>query len=127
MDCAGAEDRGERPRSETLDFDPDALREKYRHERDQRLRPEANDQYVEITADFRHYIDDPHVDPGFTRKPLTDAVDVVIVGGGFGGLFAAARLRASGARGYSHHRERRRLRRHLVLESISRRPVRHRK
>jgi cation diffusion facilitator CzcD-associated flavoprotein CzcO len=32
-------------------------------ERDRRLRPEANDQYVEITADFRHYIDDPHVDP----------------------------------------------------------------
>ncbi len=26
--------------SETLDFDPDALREKYRHERDRRLRPE---------------------------------------------------------------------------------------
>ena len=76
--------------SEILDFDPDALREKYRHERDRRLRPEANDQYVEITADFGHYIDDPHVDPGFTRKPLTDAVDVVIVGGGFGGLLAAA-------------------------------------
>jgi hypothetical protein len=49
--------------SETLDFDPDALREKYRHERDRRLRPEANDQYVETTADFRHYIDDPQVDP----------------------------------------------------------------
>ena len=66
--------------SETLDFDPDALREKYRQERDRRLRPDANDQYVEIASDFRHYIDDPHVDPGFTRKPLTDAVDVVIVG-----------------------------------------------
>src|SRR6476659_5123717 len=71
--------------SKTLDFDPNALREKYRHERDRRLRPEANDQYVEMTADFRHYIDDPHVDPGFTRESLTDAVDVVIVGGGFGG------------------------------------------
>ena len=113
--------------SKTLDFDPDALREKYRRERDRRLRPEANDQYVQMTADFRHYIDDPHVAPGFTRKSLTDAVDVVIVGGGFGGLLAAARLREVGGQGYSHHRERRRFRRYLVLESISRRPVRHRK
>ena len=84
--------------SETLDFDPNALREKYRHERDRRLRPDANHQYVQVTADFRHYIDDPHVDPGFTRKPLTDAVDAVIVGGGFGGLLAAARLRESGVK-----------------------------
>jgi cation diffusion facilitator CzcD-associated flavoprotein CzcO len=84
--------------SKTLDFDPDTLRQKYRHERDRRLRPEANDQYVEITADFRHYIDDPHVDPGFSRESLTDAVDVVIVGGGFGGLLAAARLREAGVK-----------------------------
>ena len=84
--------------SEILDFDPNALREKYRHERDRRLRPDANDQYVQVTADFRHYIDDPHVEPGFTRKPLTDAVDAVIVGGGFGGLLAAARLHESGVK-----------------------------
>jgi hypothetical protein len=26
-------------------------------------------------ADFRHCMDDPHVDPGFTREPLSDTVD----------------------------------------------------
>ncbi len=80
-----------------LDFDPDALRERYRLERDRRLRPEANDQYVEVKADFSHYVDDPYVEPGFTRAALTDTVDVVIIGGGFGGLMAGAQLRKAGA------------------------------
>ncbi|MDB5481313.1 MAG: putative monooxygenase [Caulobacteraceae bacterium] len=84
------------PRSETLDFDPDALRAKYLAERDRRLRPDANDQYVEVAGDFSHYIDDPYVEPGFTRPPLTDEVDVLVIGGGFGGLLAAARLREAG-------------------------------
>ena len=79
-----------------LDFDPDALRERYRQERDRRLRPEANGQYVEMAGDFRHYIDDPYVEPGFSRAPLTDQVDALIIGGGFGGLIAAARLREAG-------------------------------
>jgi cation diffusion facilitator CzcD-associated flavoprotein CzcO len=79
-----------------LDFDPDALREKYRQERDKRLRPDANDQYVEVKDDFAHYVDDPYVEPGFSRAPLSDEVDAVVIGGGFGGLLAAARLREVG-------------------------------
>ncbi len=79
-----------------LDFDPDALREKYRVERDKRLRPDANAQYVEVKGDFGHYIDDPYVEPGFTREPLNDEVDALVIGGGFGGLMAAARLREAG-------------------------------
>jgi cyclohexanone monooxygenase len=80
-----------------LDFDPDALREKYRQERDKRLRDDGNEQFVEVKGDFRHYVDDPYVEPGFTRAPLTDTVDVLVIGGGFGGLLAAARLREAGA------------------------------
>jgi len=82
----------------TLDFDPDALREKYRQERDRRLRADANAQWIEVTGDFKHYIDDPYVEPGFTRGPLTDHVDVLVIGGGFGGLLAAARLREAGVK-----------------------------
>lgn len=81
-----------------LDFDPDALRERYRQERDKRLRADGNDQYVEVKGDFSRYVDDPYVDPGYTRAPLTDAVEVVIIGGGFGGLLAGARLHQAGVR-----------------------------
>jgi cation diffusion facilitator CzcD-associated flavoprotein CzcO len=79
-----------------IDFDPDALRAKYREERDKRKRPDANEQYVEAKGDFSRYIDDPYVDPGFTRAPLNDEVSVLVIGGGFGGLLAAARLREAG-------------------------------
>jgi cyclohexanone monooxygenase len=78
------------------DFDPDALREKYRRERDRRLRSDGNEQYVEVKGQFAHFLDDPYVEPGFAREPLTDEVEVVVVGGGFGGLLAGARLRQLG-------------------------------
>ncbi|MFC4943961.1 flavin-containing monooxygenase [Pseudonocardia sp. GCM10023141] len=79
-----------------LGFDPDALRAKYRAERDRRLRPDGNDQYVEPAGALGQYVEDPYVDPGFRREPLTDEVEVVVIGGGFGGLLAAARLREAG-------------------------------
>ena len=79
-----------------LEFDPDEIRARYRVERDRRLRPDANDQYVEVTAEFSHYVDDPYVEPGFTRDPVFDEVEVAVIGAGFGGLLAAARLRQAG-------------------------------
>ncbi len=78
-----------------LDFDPDALREKYREERDRRLRADGNEQYIEVTGQFAHYLDDPYVAP-VERGPLHDTVDVAVIGGGFGGLLAGARLREAG-------------------------------
>jgi len=71
------------------------LREKYRAERDKRVRRDGNEQYVNI-SDFADYLDDPYVEPGFTRAPLKDETDVIVIGGGFGGLLAGARLREAG-------------------------------
>ncbi len=85
-------------RTAALGFDPDALREKYRAERDRRLRADGNDQYLEIKGDFAHFLDDPYVKPGFTRAPLFDEVEVVLIGGGFGGLLTGARLREAGVK-----------------------------
>jgi len=79
-----------------LGFDPDALRARYREERDKRLRAEGNEQYVEVKGAFAHYVEDPYVAPGFNRAPLTDEVEVIVIGGGFGGLLAGARLREAG-------------------------------
>jgi len=79
----------------TTTFDPDALREKYREERDKRLRDAGNEQYIEVAGEFERYVHDPYVDP-LEREPLTDEVEVLIIGGGFGGLLAGARLREAG-------------------------------
>ena len=82
--------------ADDLGFDPTALKAKYRAERDKRLRADGNQQYVEMTGAFAHYLDDPYVEPGFTRAPLTDETDIAVIGGGFGGLLAGARLRQQG-------------------------------
>ncbi|MBR1202958.1 MULTISPECIES: NAD(P)/FAD-dependent oxidoreductase [unclassified Bradyrhizobium] len=79
-------------------FDPQALRAKYLAERDKRLRIDGIAQYQEITGKFARFGDDPYVSPGFTRVPLSDEADVVVIGGGFGGLLAGARLRDAGVR-----------------------------
>ncbi|CAN7618654.1 NAD(P)/FAD-dependent oxidoreductase [Phenylobacterium sp. LjRoot225] len=77
------------------DFDADALREKYRQEREKRLRADGNRQYVEMGGRFASYLDDPYTEP-FERAPLHDETEVILIGGGFGGLLAGARLREAG-------------------------------
>src|ERR1019366_3299800 len=76
-------------------IDRDALRKKYRAERDKRIRPDANDQYLEPRGRFAHFLDDPYV-KRVDREPLFDEVTVAIIGGGFSGLVTGARLRQAG-------------------------------
>jgi cyclohexanone monooxygenase len=76
-------------------IDPDALRKRYRAEREKRLRADGNQQYVEVTGRFTRYLDDPYTTP-IERAPLTGMTEVVVIGGGFGGLLVGARLRQAG-------------------------------
>jgi len=78
-----------------IDFDPDALKAKYLAERDKRLRDDANEQYIEVAGDFSNYVDDPYA-ATVAREPLNDTVEIVIIGGGFGGLLLGGRLRELG-------------------------------
>lgn len=84
------------PDTPDLGFDLDAVRTKYRVERDRRIRPDGSAQYLPASGEFGYYDADPHADADFTREPLHDRVDAVIIGGGFGGLLAGARLRQAG-------------------------------
>ncbi len=60
-------------------LDKEVLRRKYAEERDKRLRPDGNDQYLRLTGEFAHYSDDPYT-PWTERAPRTDHRTVVCHG-----------------------------------------------
>ena len=80
---------------DTDEIDLQVLRAKYAKERDRRLRPDANTQYHRTSGAFGYYAKDPYT-PRTEREPLTDTVEVLVVGGGFGGLLTGAQLRQVG-------------------------------
>ena len=76
-------------------LDKEALKAKYRAERDKRLRADGNDQYIRVAGVFAGYLDDPYT-PFQPRAPKTDHVEFAFIGGGFAGLVAGARLVEAG-------------------------------
>jgi len=77
-------------------IDNEAIRATYRAEREKRLRPDGNDQYLRLAgSSLAQYIDDPYM-PVLEREPVTDHVDVALIGGGFAGLITGARLKEAG-------------------------------
>jgi cyclohexanone monooxygenase len=76
------------------DPDLEALREKYRVERDGRLAANRGPA-PELVGELAKYLDDPH-NVAQPRTPVSDEVDALIVGAGFGGLLAGVQLRKIG-------------------------------
>lgn len=78
-----------------MSVDLEALRERYRAERDKRLRPDGVEQYIEPSGAFGYFVEDPYVEK-IDRDPIRRECEAVIVGGGFGGILTAAKLKDAG-------------------------------
>ena len=81
----------------TTTIDKAALLAKYRLERDKRLRPDGNDQYLPLRGHLAQGLDDPYT-PQVARAPKADHVRFAFIGGGFAGLVTGARLVEHGVR-----------------------------
>ena len=79
-----------------MEVDLQTVRAKYRAERDKRLRDDGNEQYQQVIGDFAYFVDDPYIEEVVQRGPEKRDVEVVIIGGGFGGMLAAVRLLEQG-------------------------------
>lgn len=78
-------------------LDPDAVRERYRIERERRMPATGERLYRDVQDGFAHLAADPY-GAAPPREPLTDEVEVLVVGGGFGGLLCAARMVQAGVK-----------------------------
>ena len=74
-------------------LDTAALLARYRAERDKRLRPDGNAQYLPLAGHLP--TDDPYT-PRTERPPKTSHVRFAFIGGGFAGLVTGARLVEAG-------------------------------
>ncbi len=78
-----------------MNIDKEALKAKYRAERDKRLRPDGNDQYLQLKDQLAHYLEDPYTE-FHEREAKTDHVTFAFIGGGFAGLVTGARMVEAG-------------------------------
>jgi cyclohexanone monooxygenase len=82
--------------SESGHLSPEEIREKYRIEREKRLRSDGTAQFKTIAGEWADFGRDPFADPNFTRDAVKEDTEVVIVGAGFGGMLAAHHLLKAG-------------------------------
>ena len=75
---------------------PDEIRERYRIEREKRLRADGTRQFKPLEGEFADFDRDPFADPDFTRPSVKEETEVVIIGAGFGGMLAAYNLQKAG-------------------------------
>ena len=116
---------------------PPDVPERHRHRRDARASTprsarsacarRARKQYLELKDDFADFYEvDPYT-PVATAPPIDEDIEVAVLGGGHHRPVGRRIPEESRRRGRAHHRDGRRLRRRLVLESLPGHPVRQRR
>lgn len=78
------------------EIDIPAILKKYRYERDRRLHPEGQSQYGEPEGAFANIYDSDPYTPLTSREPVSEDIDVAVLGGGFGGVLSAYHLKQAG-------------------------------
>ena len=53
------------------EVDLEAIREKYRQEREKRLKAEGNEQYIEVKGEFSYFLEDPYLDKAEAPAPIS--------------------------------------------------------
>ena len=81
------------------DIDVEALRERYRIEKEKRVRPDGNKQFKELKGEYAEFDRDPYTER-VEREPVVEETEVLIVGGGFGGMLTAIDLTKLGIRDF---------------------------
>ncbi|MGY0499562.1 flavin-containing monooxygenase [Nocardia sp. FBN12] len=82
--------------TQTPDVDVEALRARYLTERDKRVRTEGQDQYLVTDDEFTEFYEGDPYTAVVPREPITAEIGIAILGGGWAGLLAAARLTEAG-------------------------------
>ncbi|GAB3102196.1 NAD(P)/FAD-dependent oxidoreductase [Aestuariicella hydrocarbonica] len=78
------------------EIDIPAIQEKYQQERNKRIRPDGQKQYAKIKEEFtEEYLHDPHT-PVVSRDPISEDLDVAVLGTGWSGLLSAYHLKNAG-------------------------------
>jgi cyclohexanone monooxygenase len=80
-------------------FSTDELHARYEQERLKRISDGVRS-YRSLRELNKDFDADPFVEPGFTREPVVEETDVVVVGTGWGGMSAAAYLAKEGVTSY---------------------------
>lgn len=78
-----------------IDFDPEYLRQRFAEDKQARLRKDQLAQFQGLSDVLEVDDRDPFSEP-ITREPVTEELDVLVLGGGFGGLTAGAYLMQNG-------------------------------